>query len=380
MEDTSPLLEDSGEQSTEWAMAIAKAKEIVNGLDQVVLNIAVTGETGVGKSSFVNAIRGVQRGDEGWAPTGVTETTMEPKEYPHPSMPNVRIWDLPGIGTPSFDAKRYVNKVHFEKYDFFIIVSASRFRENDLKLANEIKKTKKKFYFVRSKIDKDVKNEIEDGGGTEEEILLKMRKDCEDNLRDLGGAPVFLITSKDLTKYDFPNLVDTLKRELPVEKMDVLLQSFPVFSKQSLDWKYQAFNKNIWQVAAASGIVGAAPVPGLSFAVDTAMVMSFLTGVYRSFGLHDKALEKLSETVDKPILGEVKKSKIIQEISKYMLTSSMQPKLLASAAVNVLSLIPVAGSIAAATLSYKTTRAVLQQGLDELYQVAKKVLEMADLQ
>ncbi|XP_063077004.1 interferon-inducible GTPase 5-like [Engraulis encrasicolus] len=377
MEDTTALLEDSGEQTTERAMAKAKAKKTV---DKVVLNIAVTGETGVGKSSFLNAIRGVERGDEGWAPTGVIETTMEPKEYAHPTMPNVKIWDLPGIGSPSFEAKAYLKKIHFEKHDFFIIVSAERFKENDLKLANEIKKKKKNFYFVRSKIDDDVRNESEDGGGTEEEILLKIRKDCEDNLRDLGGAPVFLITSNDLSKFDFQNLVDTLKRELPGEKMDALIQGLPVFSKQSLDWKYQAFNKTIRHVSAMSGIVGAAPVPGLSFALDTVMVLSFLTGVYRSFGLHDKALERLSEKVGKPILEEVKKSELIQGIGKSMLTSSMQPKLLASAAANVLSLIPVVGNIAAATLSYKTTRAVLQEGLDELYGVAKKVQGMAELQ
>ena len=67
------LLKDSGEPTLE--RAIAKAREMVDRLDHVTLNIAVTGETGAGKSSFVNAIRGLQDPDEGAAPTGVTETT-----------------------------------------------------------------------------------------------------------------------------------------------------------------------------------------------------------------------------------------------------------------------------------------------------------------
>ncbi|CAI5695155.1 unnamed protein product [Oreochromis niloticus] len=101
------------------------------------LNIAITGESGSGKSTFVNAVRELSDGDEGAAPTGVTETTSEVKPYPHPNYPNVTFWDLPGIGTTSF--------LGFKKFEFFIIISDTRFRENDVKLAQEIHKMKKKF-------------------------------------------------------------------------------------------------------------------------------------------------------------------------------------------------------------------------------------------
>ncbi|XP_063077389.1 interferon-inducible GTPase 5-like [Engraulis encrasicolus] len=378
MDDKRALLRDSGLRTR--AQAIAKAKEIVNALNEVVLHIAITGETGVGKSSFVNAIRGVQRGDEGWAPTGVTETTMEPKEYPHPSMPNVRIWDLPGIGTSRFKAKTYMKDVKFETYDFFIIVSSQRFKENDLKLATEIKKNNKKFYFVRSKIDSDMANEGVKEKRMEEKVLLKIRKDCEDHLRKLGQPPIFLISSFNLSKYDFPTLVETLKRDLPSEKRNALEQSLPVYSMQSLNDKYSAFKETIWALAVVSAI-GAGPLPGLSVAVDTAMVLSFLTKVYHSFGLDDKTLEKLSNRMNKPIREEVKKSKLIQEIGGTRLASTMLRKAGAEAAIEVLScVVPVVGNVAAAGLSFVTTRAVLQEGLDELYGVAKKVLEMANLQ
>ncbi|XP_063077006.1 interferon-inducible GTPase 5-like [Engraulis encrasicolus] len=376
MDDISALLSNSGEQTAE--RAIAKAKEIVNGL---VLNIAVTGETGVGKSSFLNAIRGVQRGDEGWAPTGVTETTKEPMMYPHPTMPNVRIWDLPGIGSPRFKAKTYLKGVKFEAYDLFIIVSASRFKENDIMLAKEIKNRRKNFYFVRSKMDLDISNEIESEGKTEEETLCSIREYCLANLCDFGPLPVFLISSRQREKFDFQKLIETLERDLPREKRGLLLHSLPVYSIQRLDEKYSAFKKTIWALAVASGGIGAAPVPGLLFARDTAMILSFLTKVYHSFGLHDKALEKLSVQVNKPILEEVKKSKLIQDISKSKVSLSMLTKLGTIGAVEILScVVPVAGNIAAAAVSFVTTRAVLQEGLDELYGVAKKVLEMAELQ
>ncbi|XP_012680411.2 interferon-inducible GTPase 5-like [Clupea harengus] len=298
-DDLRALLNDSGEPTLE--RAIAKAREEVDRLDNVTLNIAVTGETGVGKSSFVNAIRGLQDTDEGAAPTGVTETTMEPTMYPHPTMPNVNLWDLPGIGTIHFKAQTYMKDVKYQNYDFFIIASAGRFRENDMMLANEIKKKKKNFYFVHSKTDIDVANE-ERKGVTEEETLQKIRNNCLENLRTLGPPPVFLISSHYLERFDFQELVINLERELPDEKRDVLVMSLPVYSKQSLDKKYNTFKKAAWAVAITSGAIAAAPVPGLSLACDVAMVVSFLTKCYYSFGLDDRSLEKMSERVNKPIL------------------------------------------------------------------------------
>ena len=36
--------------------------------------------------------------DEGAAETGVTETTLVPTIYPHPTNEKIKFWDLPGIG------------------------------------------------------------------------------------------------------------------------------------------------------------------------------------------------------------------------------------------------------------------------------------------
>ncbi|KAJ8357984.1 hypothetical protein AAFF_G00046930 [Aldrovandia affinis] len=158
--------------------AATAAREIADRLNNVTLDIAVTGRTGAGKSMFVNAIRGVREGESGAAETGVTETTMEPSMYPHPRMPNVRLWDLPGIGGIKFETKTYFKKIKFDRYDFFIIVSSERFGENDLKLAQEIQKRKKLFYFVRSKIDNDVRAEGRKPKFNLEELLAKIREDC----------------------------------------------------------------------------------------------------------------------------------------------------------------------------------------------------------
>ncbi len=88
--------------------AINTIKEYLKRQDLVELNIGVTGESGSGKSTFVNAFRGLGDEEEGSAKTGVVETTTEPEVYLHPKYKNVKVWDLPGIGSPNFKADEYL--------------------------------------------------------------------------------------------------------------------------------------------------------------------------------------------------------------------------------------------------------------------------------
>uniref|UniRef100_A0A3B1JIF1 Interferon-inducible GTPase 5-like n=1 Tax=Astyanax mexicanus TaxID=7994 RepID=A0A3B1JIF1_ASTMX len=345
------------------------AQEEIDRLINVSLHIAVTGRTGAGKSTFINAFRGLKKGEKGAAKTGGTETTTESTPYEHPTMPNVTLWDLPGVGSPNFKSETYVKKMHFEKYDFFFIISSERFTENDLMLAKEIQKRKKKFYFIRSKIDQEEEKE-------EEEALSKIRIDCRKNLKELGTPHVFLISSKDLSEFDFEELVSTLDADLPAHKHCALLQSVPVTSVAMLEKKISMFKKLIWAAAIASGGIAAAPVPGLSFACDTAMVMSFFTRCYHAFGLDDGSLEKLSARVNKPELKNLEKAPLLKELA-----ASSAIRMGGSAAGEFLcSLIPVAGNAAAATISFTMTRAILQNGLEVLADEARKVLKEAGLE
>uniref|UniRef100_A0A3B4H082 IRG-type G domain-containing protein n=1 Tax=Pundamilia nyererei TaxID=303518 RepID=A0A3B4H082_9CICH len=207
------------------AAAAAKIEENIKQQNNIPLNIAITGESGAGKSTFVNAFRGLCDDEEGAAPTGVTETTSEATPYPHPKYPNVILWDLPGIGTTKFPAKKYLKLVGFEKFDFFIIISTTRFTENDVKLAQEIQKMKKKFYFVRSKVDNDIRAERRNRHFSEERTLTKIRDDCVQRLGGLGfeSPQVFLVSSFELHLYDFNLLHQTLDKDLPKNKRDALL-------------------------------------------------------------------------------------------------------------------------------------------------------------
>lgn len=143
-------------ETQSMAPTVKRLQKYFNELDIVKLHIAVTGESGSGKSSFVNAFRGLGDEERQSPKTGLVETTMEPTPYPHPKYPNVIIWDLPGIGTLRFKAEDYLDEVKFERYDFFIIIASERFKSSSVKLAKQIGKMGKQFYFVRSKIDDNI--------------------------------------------------------------------------------------------------------------------------------------------------------------------------------------------------------------------------------
>ncbi|ROI52202.1 Interferon-inducible GTPase 5 [Anabarilius grahami] len=366
----------SGESTLE--KAAAKAKKALDQLLNVSLNIAVTGNTGSGKSSFVNAFRGVSVNDAGAAPTGATETTMEATMYEHPGMPNVKIWDLPGIGSPNFKAKKYLKDVKFKIYDFFIILTSERFTENDIMLAKEIKKQKKIFYFVRSKIDNDIEQEEKKKGFDEQKVLSIIREDCQKNLKEVGDPKVFLISSNDVQKYDFENLHKALAEELPEHKRSALLQAWPVCSTECLEKKIKMFKGLIWAVSLASAGIAVVPLPGLSAGCDAVMGLLFLSSCYYAFGLDEGSLTRLSEKVNKPHLIDLAKSKFVVAIREKALT-----RVQASAGIATveyfISLVPGVGSVAAAVISLSTTKYLLKEGLNDLADTARKIRKEAGL-
>ncbi|XP_037550639.1 interferon-inducible GTPase 5-like [Nematolebias whitei] len=371
---------------TDPAAAAACIKEYLEKKNNTPLNIAITGESGAGKSTFINYFREMTNNDEGAAPTGCTETTFESSPYPHPKYPNVVLWDLPGIGTTTFPADEYLKKMGFEKFDFFIIISDTRFRENDVKLAKAIQKMEKKFYFVRSKIDSDLQNEKRGKNNfNEEETLKKIREYCIQGLQKEGfeSPQVFLISNFDLHLYDFPLLHETLDRELPEHKRRALLMAMPNINLEVINKKKESLQSLIKYYAAASAAGAAVPVPGLSIAVDSALIVQAVTTFVVSFGLDVKSLDKLADGTG------VAATDLIKEILSPLAAVEITPTLILNflgqlgsvvglmAGEEVSRFIPVFGTFIAMGLSFAVTYKSLNHILDKLAEDAQRVFKRA---
>ncbi|XP_067386177.1 interferon-inducible GTPase 5-like [Emydura macquarii macquarii] len=359
--------------------SIAQAE--LESFNSAELNIAVTGETGAGKSSFINTLRGLTAEDDGAAPTGVTETTTKPTVYPHPNHPKVKLWDLPGINAPDFQPETYLQQVNFKHYDFFVIIASERFKYTHAALAREIERMGKKFYFVRSKVDEDLRNEKRDHPKTfsEERVLQRLRMDCREHLQKAGRSnpQIFLVSNCDFTKYDAPGLVEALQNDLPSLQRLAFLLSLPNLSAEIIQKKKAALQKLIWLISLVSALVNVIPVPQLSLDCDIGILLGSMIAFYKKFGLDDSSLANLARQAGKPIekLKAVIRSPEADEInSNYVIKLLLKnQKGLSTLTANL----PVVGAIVSAGISFVTTYFMLLKFLDEVVEDAERVQKAA---
>ncbi|XP_070805946.1 interferon-inducible GTPase 5-like [Pituophis catenifer annectens] len=276
--------------------AAAEYRGYLNEMKSLPLNIAVVGKAGAGKSSFINAFWGINDDEDEAAEIWTVEETKVPKAHPHPSFPNITIWELPEIRERNSKAAEYFQKVQFERYDVFIMVVTDRFTENDAFLAKEIQRMRKKFYYVRSKIDISIEGERRKRYFNMEETLETIRNYCEDNLRDSAelSERVFLVSNLHPQMHEFPHLREKMAAELPDYKKHILILAGQVFSENNLMDKKIKMKSYIEKFAKLSWICGAAMVWHLSLACDIGILMAARKCFWKVFALDQSSLRFLA--------------------------------------------------------------------------------------
>ncbi|KAL8219467.1 UNVERIFIED_CONTAM: hypothetical protein K2H54_025297 [Gekko kuhli] len=329
---------------------IAEIRQELDALEKARLNIAITGSSGAGKSSFVNALRGMTDHEK-------------------------------GIGTPEFEPKDYLKKVNFDKYDFFILVSSERFTVNDTMLAGEIQKRKKKFYYVRSRMDVSMASEAMKPDFDMDKTIEKIRDYCCQNLKGAGETSprVFLISRRDLNMYDFPLLQEVLENDLDDLKKHAFVASLPVFSRKILIKKKAAMEDLIWKVATTSCSMAMIPVPGLSIICDLNILVVTMKLFYKVFGLDEDSLHRVAEPVGKNydvLKSAIKKSPVSSEITPEFVSHLLAKSRLCSSVMTiqmVLDFIPLLGSLAGGASSFIITFYMLKNFLRDIVEDAETV-------
>lgn len=96
------------------------------------VHIAIAGYSGTGKSSLVNAFRGLKDSHKGAAATGHNETTRSITRYPNPNYPVLVWFDVPGGGTLSMPDWQYFNTQGLYIFDAIIVLFSIRFTAIDI--------------------------------------------------------------------------------------------------------------------------------------------------------------------------------------------------------------------------------------------------------
>jgi len=357
----------------------------------IPLNVAVIGNSGVGKSSFINAIRRLTGDDEGAASVGVKETTVDIQSYSHPRNPLLKFWDLPGVGTDRFPKETYLSDIDVDRYDFFLLITASRFTENDTWLGKEFDKRSKHYFFVRTKVGVDISNNKKAHPKThnEDAVVREIRESTEEHLtaNECPDVPVFLIDSYKLQKFEFDQLEHRLIEEFPNLKRSALVLSLQATGKEMIQLKVAELRSRMWKLAGLSALVAAVPIPGVSMTFDLALVAKEADFYYMQLGLDETSLKRyakltsadyqhLKSIVDRclgcKVIGVEGVKKMIEELTK------RAAPLVTSAALEESSrFIPLIGSFIAAPLSFGGTYYALKLVLDKMESVALEVVTAA---
>ncbi|KAF8242342.1 P-loop containing nucleoside triphosphate hydrolase protein [Wilcoxina mikolae CBS 423.85] len=166
------------------------------------LHFAICGGSGTGKSSLINAIRGLQDSDstKGAAPTGIIETTLEITAYPDPrdEPPYSRfVWfDVPGAGTLEISDWQYFNQQGLFIFDAIVMVYDDRFTKIDVAILENCRRYHIPVFIVRSKVDHYIRSTMKTLGYTKRrkaekaefytkaqaEVIIATRQNVESNL------------------------------------------------------------------------------------------------------------------------------------------------------------------------------------------------------
>ena len=287
--------------------------------------------------------------------------------YDHLSNPNIKFWDLPGFGTPNYsDLEKYCKTVELEKYHAFLIFSATRFTENDFKLAKKVRSIEKKFFFIRTKIDNDVRSEKRKRSFNEKALLEKIRRDCAENLNNLlsNEQDIFLISNHHPSKWDFDRLNKALLGALKILQRESLTLSLGVLtslSTEMLKKKVQVLKGRIWMVAGISAAAACGLVP--EGAICQAEV-----ALYRSqLGIPNR------ESVEFSHLTGTTKNKILKTFSDNLLCDVMED----NSVEQFIKYIPFIGVLIMTPKVFYDTCHFLEHSLELVEDAALSVLEEA---
>lgn len=183
---------------------VSIVKEIVQKVSRTTMKIAVTGDSGNGMSSFINALRLIGHEEEDSAPTGVVRTTQKPACYSSFHFPYVELWDLPGTGVTAQSMESYLDEMQFSAYDLIIIIASEQFSSNHVKLAEAMQRMRKRFYVVWTKLDRDISTST----FPEPQLLQSIQKNIRENLQkaQVRDPPIFLVSCFSPSFHDFLGL------------------------------------------------------------------------------------------------------------------------------------------------------------------------------
>ena len=218
-------------------------------------------------------------------------------------------------------------------------------------------------------------------------MLTKIRRDC---LESLGGLlsneqDVFLISNHKPENWEFTRLtaaiLDVVKRcqreALTRNQRESMILSLGKVVTRSLNETFQrkvdVLRGRIWKVASLSGAAAAIPLLGLSFAVDTGLVLKELIFYMTQLGLPETGFLEFAK------LRLPTKEKVLHNGRTIgaQLKGFLAPYIAEAAVEEFTRYVPVVGLVIASSMSFAATYFALSKFLTNVEGTAKLILKEA---
>ncbi|CCM05139.1 uncharacterized protein FIBRA_07347 [Fibroporia radiculosa] len=209
-----------------------------------MFHFAIAGTSGSGKSSLINAVRGLKNSSKSLekAPVGVIETTKEIRRYVDPDSTYPFAWyDIPGAGTLDVPDWTYFNDHGLYVFDCIIVLFDNRFLATDVAILRNCARFQIPTYIVRTKSKQHITNLTRDlvrEDGEDEarlrarartEYINKTKENVAENLEsvNLPQQRVYMI--------DKDNIVETVCGKEPDDYIDELRGVFALILSTASD-------------------------------------------------------------------------------------------------------------------------------------------------
>ncbi len=137
--------------------------DILGRNNKIKVAIGIIGRSGVGKSSFINAIFNLNPNDYNYINVDFVVVDTGPRlyEYENSKVENAQIWDTPGVGTLSFKIENHKKIIDQINCDIFVYLFETQFDQVDKQVVGMIRDMNKTVLICRTMIDNDYKRHIE---------------------------------------------------------------------------------------------------------------------------------------------------------------------------------------------------------------------------
>lgn len=290
---------------------LSDVKDAVEDLLISRINLAVVGDRGDEKASFINSLRGLGPGDDGAALSPSPVGAEEVSGYPNPKHPDFRLWDLPPVPSASpFEPEGYMEKFKFSRYNAVLMTFTQTLEPNSVGVYREARSLQQHtVYFTLLASGKDTEKSLEEKKKAGVEVLKS---------QGVSQPKVYVVRPSALEKLDFPGLLEDMKGDLPEIRAHALLLALPTLTPTLITQKKDAFKALVWAAASLSGGVSAIPVPFVASMVDSSVAVRILSKAQLSLCLDDESVERLAKQrgVDPGRLKELRTCVLSVEVTK----------------------------------------------------------------